>query len=642
MSVDEGNSCDVFVSYTRDDQKRALPVVEVLKGAGYSVWWDGMIGAGERFLPTTEAALENAKAVVVLWSAKAVQSHWVRDEATRGRDRHVLVPLSLDGSEPPLGFRQFQTIDFSRWRGRPDAEEVERLVEAVARLCSRVPAAPLAPGAVPSRMSRRTLIGGGAAALTLGGLGAWWGGLIGGSGATTNSVAVLPFVNLSGSEAQAYVAEGLAAELRAALSRNAALQVAAQASSTAARELNVDARQMAARLRVAFLLDGNVRIAGDELRVSAELIDGATGLVRWSKDFARRKADIILVQGEITDAVTAALTSVMASAAQAGAIPVGGTANVAAYDAYLRGRDLYARANSEAMDMAALAQFDAAIAADPRFAAAHAARARSLILIGGLYGDLAETRRDYAAALVSAQQAVGLAPDHAESQSTLGLVLSQGLLDMRAARAPFDRARRLGNGDANVLAQFALFASYTGRVADARAAIDRAIILDPLNPLRLKTSGRIAYAARDFVLAQTNLNQALAQSPGLGETQAALGDVLLMLDQPDAARRAFASESSALLRETGLAISDFRLGRRAEAQAARQRIIDGLGSGQVTFYQQAQIAAQWGEPDAAMAALTSARNAGDSGLALLKVDPLLDALRNRADFRALLAALHFD
>ena len=103
----------VFVSYSRGDQKRAMPVIAGLEKAGFRVWWDGLLEGGDTFLPTTEAALEGADAVVVIWSKTSVASHWVRDEATVGRDRRRLVPLSLDGSEAPLGFRQFQLIDIA-------------------------------------------------------------------------------------------------------------------------------------------------------------------------------------------------------------------------------------------------------------------------------------------------------------------------------------------------------------------------------------------------------------------------------------------------------------------------------------------------------------------------------------------------
>jgi TIR domain len=92
----------VFFSYSREDQARALPIIAQIEAAGFSTWWDGLLEGGERFSSTTAAALDRARAVVVLWSQRSVESHWVHDEATRGRDRRILVPLSLDGTPPPL------------------------------------------------------------------------------------------------------------------------------------------------------------------------------------------------------------------------------------------------------------------------------------------------------------------------------------------------------------------------------------------------------------------------------------------------------------------------------------------------------------------------------------------------------------
>jgi len=95
----------VFVSYARDDERAARTIIELLERAGYQAWWDGLIPGGERFGAEIAKALEGARAVVVLWSANANESHWVQDEAGWARDRHKLVPLSLDGAKPPLGFR---------------------------------------------------------------------------------------------------------------------------------------------------------------------------------------------------------------------------------------------------------------------------------------------------------------------------------------------------------------------------------------------------------------------------------------------------------------------------------------------------------------------------------------------------------
>jgi hypothetical protein len=180
----------IFLSYSRADQKAALPVIAALEAAGFSVWWDGLLEGGERFAKTTEAALENARAVVVLWSKTSIASHWVHDEATRGRDRRCLVPVSIDGSEPPLGFRQFQVIDISQSKGRANTAEMQKLVRAVAALHEQDVQLP--PPAKPPLITRRSaLVGGGAVVLGGAAFAAWKLQLFGSSSAPS-SVAVLP------------------------------------------------------------------------------------------------------------------------------------------------------------------------------------------------------------------------------------------------------------------------------------------------------------------------------------------------------------------------------------------------------------------------------------------------------------------
>ena len=127
-----------------------MPLIRALEQQGFAVWWDGLLEGGDNFLPTTEAALQNADAVVVLWSKTSIDSHWVRDEATVGRERRRLVPLSMDGSQPPLGFRQFQLIDMVRWNGKANAPELRRISSAIAAV-SGAPAAGSSPPAAGNR-----------------------------------------------------------------------------------------------------------------------------------------------------------------------------------------------------------------------------------------------------------------------------------------------------------------------------------------------------------------------------------------------------------------------------------------------------------------------------------------------------------
>ncbi|HEX8842246.1 MAG TPA: TIR domain-containing protein [Sphingomicrobium sp.] len=152
----------VFLSYDRDDDARARPIAKQLELAGHSVWWDRQIKGGGEFSAEIEAALERADSVVVLWSERSVRSAWVRDEAAVGRDTGRLVPATLDGTKAPLGFRQFQTIDLSHWKGRGSSPELEELLNAVATGETTTPPEPTSGKRTGPRLGRPLLLGGAA------------------------------------------------------------------------------------------------------------------------------------------------------------------------------------------------------------------------------------------------------------------------------------------------------------------------------------------------------------------------------------------------------------------------------------------------------------------------------------------------
>src|SRR5689334_17393926 len=108
---------DVFISYKHEDRPRIEPLVRLLEDEGLDVWWDPDLIAGDRFGDIIAEEIEAAACMIVVWSISSIGAIWIRDEATMGRDRGILVPLSLDGVLPPLGFRQLQTPDLSSWRG---------------------------------------------------------------------------------------------------------------------------------------------------------------------------------------------------------------------------------------------------------------------------------------------------------------------------------------------------------------------------------------------------------------------------------------------------------------------------------------------------------------------------------------------
>lgn len=147
----------VFLSYDRDDRRRASAVAAALVDAGHQVWWDQQISGGSEYSRDIERALAQADVVIVLWSARSIESAWVRDEAADGRDRHKLIPVTIDGTAAPLGFRQFQTIDLSRWPRRSKAP-LALLLTAVETFGADAQP-PLAPAAAPkARLERRAVV----------------------------------------------------------------------------------------------------------------------------------------------------------------------------------------------------------------------------------------------------------------------------------------------------------------------------------------------------------------------------------------------------------------------------------------------------------------------------------------------------
>ena len=145
----------VFLSYDRDDAETARPIAAALEKAGHSVWWDLQVRGGAQFAKVIEEALKAADVVVVLWSKNSVDSAWVRDEATAGRDSGRLVPATIDGTQAPLGFRQFQTIDLIDWKRGARGRGYKALEQAIGDNAQDRPAA-AGNGAHASRADQRS------------------------------------------------------------------------------------------------------------------------------------------------------------------------------------------------------------------------------------------------------------------------------------------------------------------------------------------------------------------------------------------------------------------------------------------------------------------------------------------------------
>ena len=190
------------------------------------------------------------------------------------------------------------------------------------------------------------------------------------------------------------------------------------------------------------------------------------------------------------------------------------------------------------------------------------------------------------------------------------------------------------------MARYALYSARTGRKREATETMQRALLLDPLNPLIHRAAGSIEYGARNYAAVIPPVRQALALNPRMSRANAAIGDALLMLGRTNEARAAYMAEPAADLRLTGLAIVERQLGNDAAARAAFTELLRDQGD--KVLYQQGQVLAQWGELDAAVKKLEQAFEVGDSGLIYARNDPLLDPLRKDPRFAKLLNRIGFD
>lgn len=297
----------IFLSYARDDVDAARQLAEGISQAGHDVWWDRNLHGGLRFDTEIDRALKDAEAVVVLWSEASVGSAWVKDEAGEGRDSGRLVPVSIGSAKPPLGFRQFQTIDLGVWDGHGRPQALDELLDGIGRTCGS-DARQEKPSASETAKPR-----------------------------ITASICVLPFVNMSGEPEQEYFSDGISEDITTDLSKVSALEVVARNTAFGFKGQNPNVQEVAKQLAVSHVLEGSVRKAGGRIRINAQLIDGITGKHLWADRYDRDLTDIFAIQDEISKAIVDAL-KVKLLPTEKKAIENRGTTNVDAYNLYLMAR----------------------------------------------------------------------------------------------------------------------------------------------------------------------------------------------------------------------------------------------------------------------------------------------------------------
>jgi len=629
---------DVFVSYKAEDRKRVAPLVEALQAEGLSVWWDAHIGGGSNWRESIAENLERAKCVIVVWSRRSVgpNGRFVRDEATRAQRNDTYLPVRIDRVEPPLGFGETQAISLINWDGAGSDERCQAVVAAVRSvLAGEHVSGRAADDDEEPRFSRRGVIaagGGIAAAAAIGGV--LW---LRPGAALADSIAVLPFANLSGDPSQSYFSDGLAEELRAVLARIPHLRVMARTSSEKVRD--DDAQTAAKKLGVGTILTGSVRRSPSTIRINAQLVDGGNGLERWSDAYDRPAGDALSVQTEIAEKVAAALRFELGGGT-AKSIVTGGTHNSQAQDLYLKGKATWQGNPTHDRLRQAITLFDEAVRIDPNFADAHAQKGIALLVYTQTFAaSSGEHRRDVATAEAEAHKALNLAPGLPSANVALAIARS-ARFDFSGALRDFATAFEDSSNGSDLVAEYARFLASVGQEKEAFDWAEKGIAADPLNPRAHQSKIWALFCDRQYGATIAAARDLLRWSPRRSSTLSRLGDSLLLTGKLDEAAAAYAqADADYPSRILGEAILAARRGDRAVSDSALARLSQRFGD--LSDYRSAQALAQRGEQDAALAALRRAVAVKDPGVIALPTDPFIDPLRDDPRFKQLAAGLNF-
>jgi TolB-like protein/Tfp pilus assembly protein PilF len=663
-STDMGG-CDAFISYATPDLAVALSACDALERAGISCWMAPRdVIPGEFYGDAIVNAIDGSKTTVLVLSQGAAASPHVLIELERTTaKRHPIISLRIDQSPLPAALQYF--LNTSQWLDASGGDVVHalpKLVEAARRaiagrqhaVAGSVPPAAAAPPNFesPWRSNNSRLVVIAAVILVL--LAAFAAGRVWlarphaqvpvavAFEPPAHSIAVLPFVNMSGDASQEYFSDGISEELLDALSRVSELQVVAGTSSFSFKGQNLDIPTIARKLNVGVILEGSVRRAGNTVRITVQLINAVSGYHLWSQTYDRNLDDILQVQTDVARSVAQQLKIALIGD-EGEKIELGGTKNAQAYDAYLRGMQLFYRPNLRSPGLLeALAAFDEAISLDPQYAAAYVRKAAVLISTPPDDADPNSHASLIARAQAAAERAVAIAPQFGEAHLALAGTYAFGYLDFRKATREYQLAATLSPGSAYAQRTFGGWAGLMGYFDEAIAAGRRAVSLDPQN---VQTHIRMAFilkSARRYTESLASLRNAETLQPTARNVQASIIDLLLVTGQYLQARRACELRSTPLdedKRAYCLLLVYHALGMGADAARELETLKSALGNTQP--YYLGYVYAQLGDTAAAMGWLIEAERQRDPRLAELKRTWCLDPIRQKPEFQALVARMKF-
>jgi TolB-like protein/Tfp pilus assembly protein PilF len=424
------------------------------------------------------------------------------------------------------------------------------------------------------------------------------------------SIAVLPFVNLSGDPAQEFFSDGIAEELLNLLAKTPELRVASRTSAFSFKGQGLSLAEIAERLNVAHVLEGSVRMAGDEVRVTARLVEAKTDTRVWSESWDRNLEDIFALQDEIASEVASSL-----EVSLLGVITVAEAANPDAYALFLQGRHLGRQRTSEGFQRA-IGVLEEALAIDPDYAPAWGELARVYSTQAGSGDRPAE--ETLGLAREAASRALDIDSEFAPAIAHLGLLALTGERDMAAAAEYYQEALALAPTDTDIIGDAATLLQSLGRLGEAIELKEYVVDRDPVSPRGHHNLGNSYRWAGRWDEAVDSYSAAESLSPGYIGAHTGMGQALLGKGEPEAALEAIQLEPSRPWWLIGAAMAYSALGQQAESDAALEELIrdwerDGA-------YNIAYVLAFRGEADRAFEWLDKAVAYNDPGLSEIVVE----------------------
>jgi TolB-like protein/tetratricopeptide (TPR) repeat protein len=675
----------VFLSYASEDAEAAQRICEALRGAGIEVWFDqSELRGGDAWDRQIRKQIHDCVLFVPIISAHSdarregyFRREWrlaVERAGDIAEDVPFLLPVVID-STPDTTARVPDRFRDVQWLRLTDGQPSAAFIERVQRLLSPAPdhaptahpttpsvsdATPRARGPSWSKPAQWVTV----AVVVLAALayltqrGHRFADTFLKQAASPptppaapataaptafnpppHSIAVLPFVNLSGDKEQEYFSDGLSDELLNSLSRINELQVAARTSSFYFKGEHADLPTIAHKLNVASVLEGSVRRSGRTIRVTAQLNNAVTGYHLWSQTYDRDLGDVLKLQTDIATAVASALKVALLGDVAA-KIEVGGTRNPAAFDAYLRASRAYFSPRNAQDVRVAIGGYTEAIRLDPHFALAYADRSLALEYFALNWANTSPVvRTSFDIALSDARAAIALAPDLGDGHLALASA-HENLLEFAPASEQYDRALTLASGNVRILRNYGDFAVLMGQSDSGLTALRRAVALDPLNYRSHGSLGRGFLFLRRYPEALAAYKDAQALDPDNPFLNANIGLTYYLLGDAESARSSCLNKAEEnAFAQFCLAMTYDKLRRHADAEAILAKMRASRGDSDALRY--SGIYAQWANTALALDWLETAMRLRDPRLEFLKMDPIMDPLRKEPRFQAVMRELKF-